>query len=377
MASISKLPSGTWRARYRGPDKRQRAKHFARKVDAQRWLDDVTATVVSGSWTRPERGRITVAVWSQQWLDAQHHLTPATRTRYAGLLRVHVVPQWGPVPLTEVMHADVTAWAAGLSAAGLAPSTVRQAHRVLSLVLALAVRDGRLARNPADGVSLPRARRAEPRYLTRAEIDALADAAGEEGDVVRVLALTGLRFGELAALRVGRVNPLRRRLDVVEAVAEVGGHLRWGDPKTHQRRSVPVARSLVEPLARRCEGKGADELVFTAPRGGPLRLRAFRVRFDAAARAAGLTDLSPRDLRSTAASLAVSAGANVKAVQRMLGHASAAMTLDVYSGLFGDDLDALADRLDGPAATTPAGAAEDPVRTPAVVVPLDSTARAG
>lgn len=125
MASVSKLPTGKWRARYRGPDGRQRAKHFTRKVDAQQWLDDVTAAVVSGAWTRPERGRITVAAWSQQWLDAQHHLTPATRTRYAGLLRVHVVPHWGPVPLAEVMHADVTAWAAGLSAAGSAPSTVR------------------------------------------------------------------------------------------------------------------------------------------------------------------------------------------------------------------------------------------------------------
>lgn len=376
MASVSKLPSGMWRARYRGPDKRQRAKHFTRKVDAQQWLDDVTATVVSGSWTRPERGRITVAAWSQQWLAAQHHLTPATRTRYAGLLRIHVIPQWGPVPLADVMHADVSAWAAGLSAMGSAPSTVRQAHRVLSLVLSLAVRDGRLARNPADHVALPRARRAQPRYLTRAEVNALAGAAGEEGDVVRVLALTGLRFGELAALRVGRVNPLRRRLEVVEAVAEVGGHLRWGDPKTHQHRSVPLARSLVEPLARRCEGKGADELVFTAPRGGPLRLRAFRVRFDAAARTAGLSDLSPRDLRSTAASLAVSAGANVKAVQRMLGHASAAMTLDVYSGLFSDDLDALADRLDGTAASTLVEPAEDSLRTRDVVVPIVTTAAA-
>lgn len=247
---------------------------------------------------------------------------------------------------------------------------------MLSLVLALAVRDGRLARNPADHVALPRARRAEPRYLTRAEVNALADAAGEEGDVVRVLALTGLRFGELAALRVGRVNPLRRRLEVVEAVAEVAGHLQWGDPKTHQHRSVPLARSLVEPLARRCEGKGADELVFTAPRGGPLRLRAFRMRFDAAARAAGLTNLSPRDLRSTAASLAVSAGANVKAVQRMLGHASAAMTLDVYSGLFSDDLDALADRLDGTTASTLVEPAEDSSRTRDVVVPIVTTAAA-
>ena len=139
-----------------------------------------------------------------------------------------------------------------------------------------------------------------------------------------------------------------------------------GGTKTHQRRSVPLAASLVEPLARRCEGKGPGDLLFTAPRGGPLRLRAFRVRFDAAARALDL-DVTPHDLRHTAASLAVAAGGNVKAVQRMLGHASAAMTLDVYAGLFEDDLDALADRLDGPSR----GAEKDQSGTRSVVVPLD------
>ena len=103
--------------------------------------------------------------------------------------------------------------------------------------------------------------------------------------------------------------------------------------------------------------------MFTAPDGGVLLLRNFRRRvFDPAARAAGLDGLTPHELRHTAASLAVASGANVKAVQRMLGHASAAMTLDVYSGLFDDDLDALADRLDA--------AAADFLRTGAVIVPL-------
>jgi integrase len=88
--------------------------------------------------------------------------------------------------------------------------------------------------------------------------------------------------------------------------------------------------------------------VFTAPTGGPLRLRNLRSRvFEPACQEAGLSNLTPHDLRHTAASLAIAAGAQVKAVQRMLGHASAAMTLDVYAGLFEDDLDALADALDG------------------------------
>jgi integrase len=94
-------------------------------------------------------------------------------------------------------------------------------------------------------------------------------------------------------------------------------------------------------------GKGADDLVFTTWRGKPLRnLNWRRDVFDKTAIDAGLESLTPHELRHTAASLAVSAGANVKAVQKMLGHSSAAMTLDVYSGLFDDDLDGVADRMD-------------------------------
>jgi integrase len=150
--------------------------------------------------------------------------------------------------------------------------------------------------------------------------------------VVRVLALCGLRFGELAALRVGRVDLLRRRMEIAESVTEVNGRAVFGTPKSNLPRSVPIPRSLADDLAQLMAGKGADDFLFTAPGGGVLLLRNFRRRvFDPAAGAAGLDGLTPHELRHTAASLAVSAGANVKAVQRMLGHASAAMTLDVYS----------------------------------------------
>jgi integrase len=164
---------------------------------------------------------------------------------------------------------------------------------------------------------------------------------------VLVLAYCGLRFGELAALQVRRVDLLRRRLEVAESVTEVAGRVVFGTPKTHQRRWVPVPRSLAAELGVQLVGKGPDDLVFTSPEGGPLRVTNFRTRhFDRAAAQVGLDGLTPQELRHTAASLAVSAGANVKAVQRLLGHASASMTLDVYSGLFDDDLEAVADLLD-------------------------------
>jgi integrase len=142
------------------------------------------------------------------------------------------------------------------------------------------------------------------------------------------------------------VDLVRRRLIVSESASEVGGRLVWSTPKSHQSRTVPLPQIVVGDLTPLVAGRSGDELVFTSPQGGPLRLNNWRRRvFDPACEACELSDVTPHDLRHTAASLAVSAGANIKAVQRMLGHASAAMTLDVYASLFDEDLDAVADAL--------------------------------
>jgi hypothetical protein len=151
------LSDGTsrYRARYRDPGGRQHEKRFARKVDAERWLDVANSAMVTQTWTAPDRGRVTVSAWADQWLSAQTQVKPSTRCRYGGLLRAHVLPTWGSHRLADVTHAEVAGCVAGLRANGSAPATVRQAHRVFPLLLGLAVRDGRIPRNPADRVPLP------------------------------------------------------------------------------------------------------------------------------------------------------------------------------------------------------------------------------
>ena len=373
MASIAKRDNNKWRARYRDSSGREHARHFDRKADAERWLRNEQGKVDRGDWTDPARARVSVGEWATEWFAGQLHLKPSTRHRYGSLLRVQVLPAWQDVPLSKVSHSAVQTWCNQLEAGGLAGSTVRQAHRVLALVLALAVRDKRIPSNPAEGVKLPRAVSRDKRFLSAAEVHRLAEAAGRDQLIVLMLAYTGLRFGELAALRVGRVDLMRRRLDIAESVTEVNGEATFGDPKTHQRRSVPLPRFLLDQVTALVAGKGPHDLVFTAREGGVLRLMNFRRRsFDPAARAAGLAGLTPHELRHTAASLAVQSGANVKAVQRMLGHASAAMTLDVYAGLFEDELDAVADRMDAAARTV-----ADSLRTEAVVVDLPERITAG
>jgi integrase len=354
MASVEKRSKGCYVVRWRTPDGKSRSKTLKREVDARRFLTSVEHSKDVGTYLDPSRSKIKVGPFARDsWLSAQAHLKPSTRARYSNILSRHIEPRWGDTPLHAVGHADVQKW---ISRIDLAPASVRYIHRVFSLIMELALRDGRIPTNPATGVRLPKIAKPGKRFLSAEQVHQLADAAAqypvpEVGEQYRALVLTlafcGLRWGEVAALRVKRVDLLRRRLMVTESVTEVRGRLEWGTPKSHAARSVPIPRSLVALLTEVTAGKAADDLVFTTWRGKPLRNLNFRRDvFDKAAADAGLADLTPHELRHTAASLAVSAGANVKAVQRMLGHASAAMTLDVYADLFDDDLDGVADRMD-------------------------------
>ena len=349
MGHVNKDPrNGNWLARWRDPSAHSRSKSFARKVDAERFLSQLTADLHRGAYIDPAASKVLLESLALSWTAGLAHLKPSTAERYRGIVRLHIVPRWGRWALRSISHSDVSAWIGDLQRTGLAPGTIRQTYRVLSLILDAAVKDGRIARNPASGVALPRGVRSEPRFLTAMEVGTLAKAAGPYRLAVLILAFTGLRFGELVALRVKRVDAARRRITVAESASEVGGQLIWSTPKTHQTRSVPVPASLMAELVAECQGKGPDDTVFTAPAGGPLRLGNWRGRmFDPACRSAGLIGVTPHDLRHTAASLAIAAGANVKAVQGMLGHASAAMTLDIYAGLFTDDLDNVGAALDG------------------------------
>jgi len=368
MASIAKRPDGRWRARYRDAQHREHSRHFRRKIDAQRWLDSVTTAISTGTYTDPARAKATIGELATPWLAGKINLKPTTRARYEDAYRVHIAPRWADAPLDGITYADIQAWLAELSASGLSGASVRKIHLVLSGVLGAAVRDRRIPANPASGCALPPLGTKRRRYLTAAQVEALANAAGPGRLVIYTLAYCGLRWSELAALRVRNVDLLRRRLTIEEAFTEINGSRGvWGTPKSHERRTVPIPRFLAAELDRNLVGKGPDDLLFPTSTGAVQRNRSARVAwFDAAAAAAGQKGLTPHELRHSAASLAVAAGASVKAVQRMLGHASAAMTLDVYADLFDDELDEVADRLEAMRAAVvdrPSGSVADRLRT--------------
>jgi integrase len=183
--------------------------------------------------------------------------------------------------------------------------------------------------------------------LTHAEVAKLAAETGPYAVLIRTLAYTGLRWGEATALRVRDVDLDRRRLDVRRAFVDISGKLVEGTPKTHQSRSVPLPPSLCAELRDAIEGRDRDALVFVSPEGTPLRIANFRTRaWIRAVRAAGLDGLTIHGLRHTAASLYISACTPPKVVQRILGHGSVTITMDLYGHLYPDEMDTWASRLD-------------------------------
>ncbi len=284
------------------------------------------------------------------WLERkQGHLKPSGYRSYENAWRVYVEPRWRGAKVADIRHTGVQAWVAELSAK-LSASRVVTIYSVLAGILDDAVRDRMLAANPARGVKLPRRSRRPNVYLTAEQLHRLAVESGRYGSLVLLLGTVGLRWGEAAALRVSDVDFLRRRLGLHENAVAVGGRTHVGTLKSGHSRSVALPGFVVDELAATCEGKGRDELSWPARDGGYLAPPTNKSWLAGAVERCQKADktfprVTAHAWRHTAASLAIASGANPKVVQRMFGHASAAMTLDVYADLFDSDFTAVADKL--------------------------------
>lgn len=355
MATIEPYTAGgktLYRVRYRTPDRKQTSKRgFTTKRDAREFMHSVESSKSQGTFIDPADSKATVAVLGAAWLAGQSHLKPSSLRPVESAWRLYVEPQWGTRGIGTIKHSDVQVWVTSLTGQ-LSPTSVKRIHGVLAGILEVAVKDRRLQANPARGVNLPRKRAPRKVYLSHEQAALLASCAGQNALLVDVLAYTGLRWGEATGLRVRNVDIVRRRFTIEENAVMVGSKIHVGTPKTHEARWVPYPRFVADRIELIVKTRpGPDSLVFG---DGFDHMRTPNSRdgwFAASVKRAQAIDpkfprVTPHGMRHTAASLAVSAGANVKAVQRMLGHSSAAMTLDVYSDLFDDDLDTVAAALD-------------------------------
>jgi hypothetical protein len=222
MATIEKYQTSNgamrYRVRYRTPDNRQTDKRgFTTKRDAERFANKVEVDKMRGEYVAPSHARVTVGELGPAWLDRQRgHLKPSGYGPMETAWRLRVQPRWGDTALGDIRPTAVQQWFSdlGRGTADVKPvgaSVVRRTHYVFSGILADAVRDNLIARNPAAGVKLPSTTRKRPVFLTHQQIAALAAAAGEYEGLVLLLAYTGLRWGEVVGLRIRDLDMLRRR----------------------------------------------------------------------------------------------------------------------------------------------------------------------
>jgi integrase len=361
MASISSylLADGSkrYRVHYRDPSHTSKEKSgFKRKHDAEDWMArNVTAAINDGAYVDPAKGRVTIGLLGKEWLRAKKAIwKPSTYRPVESAWNNHVKGNWEDIQLVTVNRSQVQNWVSKLSET-CGATLVLRCFGILKGIFETAIDDGRIKGNPCERIDLPKKHRKKHVYLTPQQLIDLSQESGSHKNLIITLGFCGLRWGEAAALTVNSVDFKKNRLHIVENTVRVGSERITGTPKNGQYRDVPMPEYVATALKEQCKGKTSDDLVFTDDDGAIIRYQSIsnkggRGWYKNALKAAaskGVPMLTCHDLRHTAASIAVSAGANVLAVKRMLGHSSAAMTLDVYSDLFDTDLDSVAVNIDG------------------------------
>ena len=339
--------------RLRTQDRRVYTRMFRTKREADAFEARERADRSRGTWIDPRQGETSFDEWAHLWLSSNPAKRPSAFARDETIVRVHLVPPLGRRPLATITPRDVQALVLGWSRRSR-PRTVRRQYGVLRAILTAAVEADLLVRTPCRGVRLPAVDQLSRPVLTADDLTALAVAIGPElGPMVYLGAVLGLRWGECAGLRVGRVDFLRGVLSVVEQLTRgPGGVMVLGPPKSQAgRRTLTVPPALLEllsdQLARRSlTGAEGDAFVFVAPGGTPLDYAHFRHRaWLPACERAGLGGVTFHDLRRTNATGMVLDGVDLKTAQTRLGHSDPRLTLSVYAQATTEADVAAADRL--------------------------------
>ena len=239
-----------WRARYFDPNGQERARTFARKADAERFLAGVESDKSRGLYVDPAAGRITVKEYATAWQASQVH-RPTTVAAFDSHLRIHILPKLGHRPMGAVTRSEVQGWVKSRSEV-LAPSTTTLVYSVLRMIFRSAVADRVLAVSPCGRITLPKAPPKEVAPLPVAAVAALVNVVPERYRAVLVTAAgAGLRQGEMLGLRVDRVDFLRRTLTVDGQLTTLPGAPPYlAPPKTTASyRTVPLADVVLDALS--------------------------------------------------------------------------------------------------------------------------------
>lgn len=348
MASVKQQPNGRYRARYRDAAGKEHARHFKLKREAQRWLDEVTTTKVTGLYVDPHAGKITFNQWFKQWSALQ---VWEAGTLEAAERAVKGIP-FGATPLQKITAADVQAWVKAMDDRGLAASTIRTRYNYVHMCLRAAVGE-RIPRDPSAtasrqgaGVRLPRVGKtsATLHVPTVEQMAAIHDGAHFYfRSFIAACAFAGLRLGEAAGLQLGDLDLEGRgehgvALHVQRQIqGQVAGQTRVVAPKYLSDRWVPIPAELGAILVAHVEQLGTlgDEGFLFTPDGANVYNRnSAGHQWRHACKVAGVEGFTLHSARHFYASGLIAAGCDVVTVQRALGHSSPTITLDTYSHLW-------------------------------------------
>lgn len=350
--SIKKIASGKWQYRYRDLQGKQRAKNFELKKDAEIFAAQNRMAMAAGTWVAPGKSKLTVGHLWDDFSALKASKKRKTRVDYESIWRVHLEPAWGQVPAGKVTQIEFMKW---LLKKDCSPTRMDKIHLLMTMILDVGVESGRIPRNV---LLTKRGRRAKsdlPRIQETEEgealtFDQLVDLAKECSpyyELVLLLGLGGLRFGEVAGLRVSSVDFETNKIQIWESLLEVSGELYTETPKNHRRRNFIAPTRLVEALKPWCQGKQPDDYVFLTPQGSPLRNSNFAKRiFKPALKRLDLPDIRIHDLRHTTVSLAKSFGGDIFDVKNQVGHSDIRTTINIYGHIFEEDSISIAKKMD-------------------------------
>jgi integrase len=341
MAHIRRHPKSPerWQVRYVDPSGRERSKNFARKADAEKFLHTAEVQKLRGEWTDPAAGRVSLREWATEVEATRLNRRDSTRARDSSCLRNLILPTFGERELASIRPNEIRRWVTDLQQLGYAATTIAKAYQILSRAFRVAVTDGLIPRTPCREIILPKDDRDERRFLTPTEAEDLADAIdGRYRAFVLTGTYTGLRFGELAALRTNDLDTLRRTLRVDEQFSRQGSWRMVSGPLKSKKayRTIGIPAFLVEELAAHLAAyRSGSDLIFSHAEGGPLDYNRFRRRHWQPAVKASVGDpCTPHDLRHTHVAMLIAEGQSPRYIADRLGHESTRTVLDVYGHLY-------------------------------------------
>jgi integrase len=381
VREVARKTGNAYEVRWRA-NGRFKQRSFTVQRDAERFALKVENEIAEGNSTEPlVRNSKTFREVAEASLAASApHIKPSTLSGYEIAYRVHIYPTFGSRRVSTITSLEVEAWLAGMqnkvserTGRPLTTASIRGAMIALGKAFGYAAKHRLIAVNPTAAVAMPRKTSATPVFLDAGQVEQIAavlDAHHPYGLMVRVAAYTGLRAGELAALRIRDVNFLRRHIEVRRTAQRRAGEWHFGTPKSaRSSRDVPLRRDLLEALAayltehphrgnpdaglwpgRVQGGFGASKSALAFDRQLDIA-SVYRHYFSPVAADLGLPGLKWHSLRHTYASLMAGAGIDIYKVSRWMGHSNVAITDGIYTHLFATDHSADMDRLDAFLAT--------------------------